>query len=101
MEGPLAPIQVAQEEARDVGFTQPCPPAPENLRFVWISLWLFKVIFSLFLLFWLWFVTLPVPVIVIQLLLQSLFQAQLLLRQSIQVAVLLIFPVSFPNAISA
>lgn len=101
MEGPLAPIQISQEEAWDVCFAQPRTPAQENLGVISVRLWFFKVLFTLLLLFWLRFFTVPIQVVLLQLLLQSLFQTQLLLRQSIQVTVLLIFPLSISDAVSA
>lgn len=69
MEGPVAPIQVPQKEARSLRLSQPRAQAPKNLRFVGVCFWLFKVLFSVVHLFWVRFLPISFQIVVLQLLL--------------------------------
>lgn len=96
MEGPLAPVQVSQEEAWGVGLPEPGTEASENLSLVSLCLQLLQVVIEVLVLLGLWLV--PLPLLVLQLLLQPLLPPQLLLRQPLQVPVLLLIPVPIPYA---
>lgn len=69
MEGPLAPVQVPQKEARPLRLAQPRAQAPKNLRFVGVCFGLFKVLFSVVQLFGVRFLPISFQIIVLQLLL--------------------------------
>lgn len=98
MEGPLASVQVSQEETRGVRLPQPGPKASENIRLVGLRLQFLQVLVAVVLLLRLRVVPVALPILLLQLLLQPVFQTQLVLRQPLQVPVLFLVPVPVPNA---
>lgn len=68
MEGPLAPIQVSQEEAWRVRLPKPGTKTSQNLRLFSLGFQFLQVIFTVFILLWLWLVPVPVPILLLQLL---------------------------------
>lgn len=105
MEGPVAPIQVSQEETWCVSLPKPGTKASQDIRLISFCFQFLQVIVTVFILLWLWLVPVPVPVLLLQLLLQPLFQTQFLLRQPVQVPVLLLVPIpishTFPTQTSS
>lgn len=100
MEGPVAQVQVSQEETWGVCLPKPGTKASENISLISLRLQLLQVIITVLILFWLRFVPVPVPVLVLQLLLQPVFQTQLLLGKPVQVPVLFLFPIAVSNAVA-
>lgn len=74
MEGPVAPIQVSQEETWCVSLPKPGTKASQDIRLISFCFQFLQVIVTVFILLWLWLVPVPVPVLLLQLLLQPLFQ---------------------------
>ena len=66
MEGPLAPIQVSQEEAWRVSLPKLGTKTSQNLRLLSLCFQFLQVIFTVFILLWL--VLVPVPILLLQLL---------------------------------
>lgn len=105
MEGSLAAIQVSQEETWCVRLPKPGTKASQNLCFISFCFQFLQVIFTVFILLWLRLISVPVPILILQLLFQPLFQTQLVLRKPVQVPVLLLVPIpvshTFPTQTSS
>ncbi|KAK2489364.1 hypothetical protein MC885_003245 [Smutsia gigantea] len=84
----------ASNSSRTAGFMQRGRPGLSPT----LRLRVLQVVVTVLVLFWLRFVPVPLPVLVLQLLLQPVFQTQLLLRKPVQVPVLFLIPVAVSNA---
>lgn len=96
VEGPVAPVQVPQEAARG-GIPPEGPSETQALGLLRLPVQLLQIIVALDVLHRLGVVSLPEPLLVLQLLLQPLLPAQLVQRQPLQVSLVLHLSVTEPG----
>lgn len=95
----MAPIKIPEKEARYICLAQPRAKTSTHLRFLRLRLQFLPVLLAVLVLFG--FRIFTFQIVLIQLLLQSFLAAQLLLRQPLQVPIVLLLSVSLTNALTS